>query len=365
MPRTYDIDASGSTRAPTNEQEVDSMPQGSEEKIINKKAIDLREMALIMLKGWRIVAGTIGVFLLLALIHLHTAPSVFEVKMQVTPVQGSNDQASSRVNSLSSLAQLAGLNLSPSANQSASQFRTYVDSMHSRDLADDLAKNQDLMKSIFHREWDEESQTWREPEPSLMELAKGAIMQLLGARPLPWQPPDGARLQQFLSDAGGLQIILDIKRPDLVTIEYDSSDPQFAIKLLNAVNQAANDHLRKKALLRATQYIDYLSRELNTVTVAEHREAIMQALSEQEKFKMSASSTAPYAAEMFDSPWASLTRLSPRPSQAYPMAILEGFLFGAAIVLLLNYFGAFAREQIRYRFRVERLPLFLRRPLHL
>jgi len=156
-----------------------------------------------------------------------------------------------------------------------------------------------------------------------------------------------------------------MKRPYLVTIEFDSSDPQFAIKLLNDVNQAANDHLRKKALLRATEYIDFLSRELNTVTVAEHREAIMQALSEQEKFKMSASSAAPYAADLFDKPWASLTRLSPRPSKAFPSAILMGFLVGAAIILALKYLGAFAREQVRYRIRVEKMPQFLRRLLQI
>ena len=339
--------------------------QEYEVQAVRKKTIDFREMALVVLDGWRIVAAAIGVFLILALIDLHTTPSVFAVKMQVTPVQGSGDQASSRVSSLSSLAQLAGLNLSPSAGQSASQFITYVDSMHSRDLADDLAKNQDLMKSIFSREWDEQSQSWREPEPTVLESVKGWIAQLLGSRPLPWQPPDGARLQDFLSGGEGLQIIKDIKRPDLVTIEYDTPDTQFGIKLLNAVNQAANDHLRKKALSRATQYIDFLSKELNTVTVAEHRMAIMQALSEQEKFKMSASSSAPYAAEMFDKPWASLTRLSPRPGQAYLLAILKGFFVGAAIVLALSYFGGYAADQIRYRFDVEKLPLFLRRPLRL
>ncbi|MGC9954259.1 MAG: Wzz/FepE/Etk N-terminal domain-containing protein [Rhizomicrobium sp.] len=325
--------------------------------------IDLREIALTVLEGWKIVAGCIGIFLLLAIIDLHFAQSVYAVQMQVTPVQGSSDQASSRVSSLTSLAQLAGMN--PTANQSASQFRLYVDSMHSRDLADDLAKNKALMKAIFSRDWDEQSQTWREPEPSLIELAKGTLLQLLGARKRPWQPPDGARLQEFLAEPGNLDVIQDMKRPYLITIECDSSDPQFAVKLLNAVNQAADDHLRKNALLRATQYIDYLSKELNTVTVAEHRQAIMQALSEQEKFKMSASSAAPYAAELFDKPWASLNRLSPRPSQVYPKSILEGFLIGAAIVLALRYFGAFAREQIRSRFRVERLPLFLRRPLRL
>ena len=342
------------------------MQQEYEVQAVRKKTIDFREMALVVLDGWRIVAAVIGVFLILALIDLHTTPSVFAVKMQVTPVQGAGDQASSRSNSLSSLAQLAGLNLSPSSGQSASQFITYVDSMHSRDLADDLAKNKELMKAIFSREWDEQSQTWQEPRPSILEFVKGALMQLLGSRPLPWQPPDGARLQEFLTGSDGLQIIKDIKRPDLVTIEYDTSNTQFGIQLLNAVNQAANDHLRKKALLRATQYIDFLSKELNTVTVAEHRMAIMQALSEQEKFKMKrVARLRPTRPNYFDKPWASLTRLSPKPGEAYLLAILKGLLVGAVIVLALGYFGTYAADQIRYRFDVEKLPLFLRRPLHL
>ncbi|HEY0282938.1 MAG TPA: Wzz/FepE/Etk N-terminal domain-containing protein [Rhizomicrobium sp.] len=339
------------------------MPPGSEGEVTKKSAIDLREMLQLVLNGWRIVAGAVVVFLLLAVINIHTSPSVFAVTMQVTPVQGSGDHAASRSNSLSSLAQLAGLNLSPSAGQSASQFRTYLDSMHSRALADELAKNKDLMKSIFFREWDEKSQTWQKPQPGLVEVIKGGIMRLLGARPLPWEQPDGARLQEVLNEPGTLEIHQDIKRPDLATIECDSSDPRFAIKLLNAVNQTADNLLRKKALLRATQYIDYLSKELDTVTVAEHRQAIMQALSEQERFKMSASSAAPYAADVFDGPWTSRKRLSPRPSQIYPVAILKGLLFGAAIVLVLEYFGAAIRSQIRNRLPVEKLPPFLRRTL--
>jgi hypothetical protein len=346
-------------------RKVDSMLEGQEEDTVNRRAIDLREMAQVVLKRWRFIAGTIVVFLVLAVINLHSSPSVFSVKMQVTQVQGSGDQASPRMTSLSSLAQLAGLNLSPSASQSASQFRYYLDSMHSRALADDLATNKDLMKTIFSREWDEESHTWRKPEPSLIEIVKGGIMWVLGARPLPWDPPNGARLQEILAEPGNLEVQEDIKRPDHATIEVDSVNPQYAIKLMRAVHWTANEHLRKKALLRATEYIDYLSKELSTVTVAEHREAIMQALSEQEKFKMSASSAAPYAADVFDGPWVLRKRLAPRPSEVYPVAVLKGFLVGAVIVLLLEYFGEAIRERIRSRFQVERFPTLLRRPLGL
>lgn len=341
------------------------MPQELEEQPAKKRVIDLREIAQAVFEGWRIVVGCIGIFLLLAIINLHSTPSVFAVKMTVTPVQGQGDQSSSKVSSLTSLAQLAGLSLGPSAGQSASQFRLYVESLHSRDLADDLAKNQDLMKAIFGGEWDEETHSWKEPKPGIVHTMVQPIMELLGSRPLPWQPPDGAKLQQYLAEPDHLVITQDIKKPDFVTVEFDSANTEFAIKLLSVVNQTADNHLRKKALLRATQYIDYLSKELNNVTVAEHREAIMQALSEQEKFKMSASSAVPYAAEVFDKPWASLERLRPKASQALPQALLEGALVGAAIVLLLNFLRNYVRQRDYYWPLVEKLPVFLRRPLRL
>lgn len=341
------------------------MLQDDENDGVRRKTIDLHEMAMVVLHGWRIVAATVVVFLVLAIINLHTSPSIFAVKMVVTQVQGTGEQGSSRMNSLSSLAQLAGLNLGPSAGQSASQFRYYLDSLHSRDLADELAKNQDLMKSIFAREWDAQSQTWREPSPTIFQNIKGGIMWVLGARPLPWTPPDGARLQEYLSEPGSLDVQEDIKRLDHATIEIDSANPEFAVKLLKTVNWTANEHLRAKALRRATQYIDYLSNELSTVTVAEHREAIMHALSEQEKFKMSADSGAPYAADVFDKPSVSQKRLAPRPSQAYPVAILKGLLVGSVLVLFLAYLGPYVLERIPYRINVDRLPTLIRRPLGL
>lgn len=333
--------------------------------VIRKKTIDLHEMAMTVLYGWRIVVGAVIVFVALTVINLHTSPSVFAVKMVVTQVQGSGDQGSSRMSSLSSLAQLAGLNMGPSAGQSASQFRYYLDSLHSRELANELAKNRELMRTIFSREWDQQSQSWRQPTPSVTEIIRRGVMWVLGARPLPWSPPDGARLQEFLSGPGGLDVQEDIRRPDHAVIEVDSTNPEFAIKLLSAVNWTANEHLRARALRRTTQNIDYLSQELSTVTVAEHREAIMQSLSEQEKVKMSAGSGAPYAADVFDRPSVSLKRLSPRPNEAYPVAILKGLLVGSVLVLLLAYFGDYIRYRIVETFGIERIPMVLRRPLGL
>jgi hypothetical protein len=337
------------------------MPQGPEETFVKKDPINLRDMARTVLKGWKTVAWCIGVFVVFAIIQIHLAPTVYAVQMQVTPVPGSNDQASSRVSSLSNLAQLAGI--SSLSNQSGSQFRLYADSLYSRALADDLAKNQDLMKSIFSGEWDEQSHSWREPERGFTSLAGAAIMSFLGVDQPAWQPPDGARLQKYLTNA--LTIVPDLKKPYLVTIVVNSSNPQFAIRLLTLVDRAADNYMRKKALLRATQYINYLSMELNTVTVAEHREAIMQTLSEQEKFKMSAGSAVPYAAEVFDKPWASLQPVSPRPGQFLLNAIVLGGLIGAAIVLGRTYSAAFAGAYARFRIRAARLFQSLRRRLHL
>ena len=80
---------------------------------------------------------------------------------------------------------------------------------------------------------------------------------------------------------------------------------------------------------------------------------------------MSAGSGAPYAADVFDRPSVSFKRLSPRPADAYPMAIMKGLIVGAVIILLFEYLGDYIRRKIVEIIGAERIPMVLRRPLGL
>jgi capsular polysaccharide biosynthesis protein len=305
-------------------------------------ALDMRALALTLLKGWQIILGCLLVALLIAIVQLHFVTYVYSVDMRVTPVQANgNDNSPARMGSLNNLASLAGVSLPSGTN--TSQFRLYVESMHSRDLANDIAQRKDIMKRLFAGEWDEATQSWRQPSQGLS--LSSIIRPIFGLRTSEWRPPDGARVEQFLD--ANIVIVEDIKKPYLVGIRYVTSNPEFGVKLLSALDHAADDRLRRKAIVRAEQYAAYLLNQLSTVTVAEQRMAITQALSQQEMFATTANSAAPFSADIFDAPAASPDPISPQPRQIVLMALLVGAAFGVALILGLDRYGAMLHEELR------------------
>src|SRR5690606_16351275 len=86
-------------------------------------------------------------------------------------------------------------------------------------------------------------------------------------------------------------------------------------------------------LKRSSGNIAYLTEQLSKATVAEYREAIAQALSEQEKIRMASSSTAPFAAEPFGSAAASPRPTSPQPLLVLIVSIVGGGILGSLLVL--------------------------------
>jgi len=319
------------------------MSQLSEQELSGEKWIDLRSLGVALRREWKIVTLCVVVAVALGVLDLRSEIYTYPVQMQLTTVQSnSDDTAGSRLSSLSGLAALASAALPP--NQNALQFRLFVDSLRSRDIADELAKNQGLMKTLFGDEWDQATQSWREPPLPAYLQTWSSVRSFLGLAPTrPWHPPDGSNLLNYLNR--NLEVDLDPRKPYLVKLILVSANTQFAIDFLSLLDRTADDHLRQKALLRARAYVDYLSNQLSKVTIAEHREAITQALSEQEKFAMVASSGAPFAAEVFEKPWASTLPAAPVPRQILALAAFIGAAVGSVVALVVNRFRRSARRR--------------------
>jgi LPS O-antigen subunit length determinant protein (WzzB/FepE family) len=301
-------------------------------------SLTLGQLALVVLKGWYFVIICVAIGLAIAINYLQSATYIYSAQMQITPPQNSDSSSSNRLGgALGGLASLAGVSLP--TGQSGSQFQLFVESLTSRDLTDALAQNDTIMKTIFADQWDEATQTWHEPAHDDWYLWKQKARPYLGLRPLPpWHKPDGGSLQVVLGK--NLQVQQDALKPYMVKVVFYNPSPKFGVDFLNAMSAKADDLLREKALLRSKEYIAYLSNQLKTVTIAEHREAISQALSEQEKFAMVASSGAPFAADIFERPWASTLPTEPNATRVLSLAIFLGGAVGGFI--------AYAAHKVRW-----------------
>jgi hypothetical protein len=319
----------------------------------------LKELELVAKQSWRLILACAAFGFVIAALSLQGAIYTYPVEMQVTTVQSTSGSGGGGGRSLSQLSGLASLaNISMPSTQNEIQFQLFVESLLSRDLANDIAKNQDIMVALYGNQWDPITETWFEPPISTAAKAKQWLRGVLGLAPtLPWHAPNGENIQSFLSD--NLRVNQDPRKTYMVTLTLTSNSRDFSVRFLNLLVQTADERLRQKALERARVYISYLTAKLNTVTVAEHRDALTQALGEQERYAMVASSGKPFAAEVFQSPWASNLPASPSPRQAFLIWMILGALAGTTFAFLRHRY----RDRLQRSAWVQRLPAFLRRPL--
>lgn len=294
--------------------------------------IDLWTVLKGVWKGRRVIALFAGIGLLAAILFLHTSSFKYTAELRVGPVQASSDGMSSKLGGLSELAPLVGVNIGGGAT---TQFQLYLEGVKSRDVADSLVKTPKIARTVFGNEWDASTQTWKKPTSTLAP-ASDVLHHLLGIPITAWHAPDAGRMQQFLES--NIVIEQDPKK-SLVTIKFSYTDPAFATRFLGILNRAVDEKLRRRALARSSQYIDYLSGNLDTVTNAEHRTAIAQALGEQERIKMMASSNISYAAEAFEPPAASVKPTMPNSPRVLLAGLFLGIVIGAVTVLFRLNFG--------------------------
>ncbi len=288
-----------------------------------------QEIAGALLRGWILVLLGAIAGLAWSRDNLRSASYEYRAQMQVTQVQSTGGEGGFGSAGLSALAS-AGLPIAQNGNE----FHLYLDSLKTRDIADELAKDPVIMHKLFASEWDEATQSWHEPPPPVgMDAWTRRLKDWLGFPSVPWHAPDGESMLNTLQMLVNLE--QDPRRPYLATVVVNWYDPQFAVKFLTELHKTADNALRQKAIRRTNDYIAFLNNLLSRVTVAEHRTSIAQALSEQEKTAMIAQSGSAYAAEPFERPWVNQFPIQPKPTQSLAEGAFIGALLGSLLALVL------------------------------
>lgn len=263
---------------------------------------------------WWVVPAAAIAALLLTIVYLRRADYLYSAELKVYAAPSSSgSRAPSALGGLAALTGLAGAG----SSEQASPFRFYMDAIYSPEVAARLAKDRVLMRTLFSNEWDSGARQWREPF-SMARAVRSGVLGALGLPQWAWQPPDAARLQAAIAT---LVTVQQSVRTPIVKIGMDYPDPEFATAFLQKLHLTVDDYLREQQTARTRGNIAYLEEKLRTVTLAEQRATLVQMLTEQERQAMLAYGNAPYAADPFDVPTASLAPTRPR---AVPLLVGAG-----------------------------------------
>jgi uncharacterized protein involved in exopolysaccharide biosynthesis len=229
---------------------------------------------------------------------------------------------------MSGLAAIAGFSL-PGAG-GVNDFNLYLVAMQSRQVAAELAKDQKIMQRLFASQYDIPTKKWRRRSDFVADfsLTSKLLLRVPGAD---WRQPDGADLQKFIQE--NVKVSSD-RKSNITNLSVDHEDPEFAARLITDLHEKTDAVLRRRALARADQAIEYLEKQLSHVQLAEHRQALAAILGEQEKSRMLASSAAPYAAQPFGA-----AVVSSRPTSPQPIIVLVVGLVGGMITSMVMMLG--------------------------
>lgn len=287
-----------------------------------------RQALTIILARWPVIVAALAALVLAAVIYLRTTTYEYTATLRATAAPSSLNEPSG-MDRLGGLASLAGI---PGSSTTATPFKLYLEGFYAREVADRLSRDRSLMRTVFAREWDGATRGWREPTSFTSGLKRG-VYNILGIPRPAWKPPSGARLQEYIAEE--VVVTESVKTP-LVTVTFNAVDSQFAVRFLQQLDQTTDNYLREQAARRTRGNIAYLSDKLRVVTLAEQRQALFSALSDQERELMLANSAEPYAAQPFGAVTSSLIPTKPRPALLLVGAVVAGLLIGVTLALVLG-----------------------------
>jgi uncharacterized protein involved in exopolysaccharide biosynthesis len=276
------------------------------------------------LAGWRALLGSALGAVALAVAVLWLVPPEHTAVMIVGPTARVGSAAmGARVPVMVGRETPLGAAEPGAGDESLSDYARYLELFGSGAVAERLVADPVFLRALFAARWDAEAGGWR-PPPGLTPTVKRWLLALVGRRD--WVEPDAERVARTLRD----RLVIDMVRTGpMRRISLRHRDRATALELLGRIAAATDAHLRAEASRRSVAQIAHIKARLASVTVTEHRRALSDLLSDQERVAMMIEVDLPFAADVIQAPTASALPDWPNPALVTPLAGLIGLLAGA------------------------------------
>ena len=300
-------------------------------------AISFQEISLRIRHGWKSIALTTVACMLFSILLCAIVSHSYTVELLVKPIDQSisNDSGNSSTMSstLSALSSLSGQGTAgPTDYQRDQQL------ISSAPVAEILSKDPEIMHRVFSSFWDADAKQWKPAGPKYYLF--GWLYALAG---LPaWQVPNAYDLSTYIGSHVTINAALT---SDVLSLSYETPNPEFGVKFLSAIHNATDSILRVEANKQAVLVRSYLENALGTTQIESSRDALIQLLMQQEQKIILTQNGVSYAAQAIGNPTYSQIATSPKPIRFLLVGILAGFILGIlGAVFLEDRIWHFARH---------------------
>ena len=304
--------------------------QGNHNKAVDDE-IDLRELWDALWQGKLQIVAITSVFAVISVIIALMLPNIYRSEALLAPAAESQGGGlSALAGQFGGLASIAGINLSDGATDPTT---VAIETLKSRRFIKTFIDNHQLLVPLMATDgWDDTNNTL-EVDNDIYDVENKQWVRDVSA-PLKPKPSDIEAYELFIENV--LSVSQD-KKTGLVSIGIEFYSPYVAKQWVDWLVTELNNYMRDKDLNNAERTINYLTKQLNSTSIADMQTIFYQLIEEQTKIIMLANVRQDYVLEVIDPAVAPEEEAKPKRAMICVLVTLLGGMLSVIFVLIRHF----------------------------
>lgn len=274
---------------------------------------------------WRrrlIVAGTVALGILIAILLAATTTPVYVSHMVVGPADDLN--SSSQLSGLSQVASLAGVNLSTPGSSDMQEYKILLTGTL---VAAEMEKRFGTLRELIPQAWNAKASRWKRRDEVAMG-PKEVIKSLLGL--YRWQDPGPVTLSEILQK---YVVFADVRKSPFVEVRYRSKNPEQGMVMLQHLHEVTSAIYAQDLATRAQAQISYIASLLRTEQRTSVRDSLIRNLDQYTNKVIMFESGQQLLVQLIQPPVSSSNPIWPKPSLMIVLGAIFGLIAGVVVTV--------------------------------
>jgi len=200
--------------------------------------INLLDLVIVLLKRKWVIIGMVFCVGVISVVVSLALPNIYRSQATIVPREQEKSTASSALSALGGLGSIAGELVGLGGGGDVEKFEVVL---KSRELTRRVVKEHKLMPRLFEDDWDAAKNRWKEePAPTMQDAYKRIT-------------------------SGMLTVSRD-RNTDVLTIQFDHEDPEFARDMVGHYVTELSESLRQETLKDARENKRFLAKQLESTS---------------------------------------------------------------------------------------------------
>ena len=297
-------------------------------KLIEKGEIHISELIKTLGNKVYLIMFITMIFAFISIFYALSLPNIYKSEVLVKP-NSSKQLSGSSLGSLSSIANIAGINIGGSSSDITDEA---ISTIKSQEFLSKLIKKHSLVVPIMaSKKWNANTDELEINNRIYDEIEGKWLVEFpTNKSPSNKEPSPQLVVKEFRKN---LEITQD-RNNGFLTISYKSHSPYFSKEVLNYLLEAINNFMREKEVERATKSLIFLDQQIKNTNVQEVKKALSDLVKQETQKIVLSEASDEYVFMVIDNAVAPDFKDSPSRAVICMLITFFGFVFANAFVII-------------------------------